>query len=116
MGCEDEFHELDTDIWFKPKFKSVGYLRFDQWGIDGPELGRGLCIMCDDNFAINGSPLNQCIMDITSGGRAGSQWRGNVLGLRMKCVDSDSYFYTNVNMKEDLKPFVAYFEDYNKLM
>lgn len=114
MGHEDEFHDLDTDIWFRHKFKSVGYLHFDQWGINGPELGRGLCIMCDDNFTINGSPLNQCIMGVTAGGRASRRWYGNVLGVRMKSLDSYE-FYENVNMKEDLGPFVTYFEEYSKL-
>lgn len=58
---------------------------------------------------MNELPLNRCVVSVT-GGRAGHQWCGNILALRM----GRSYdFYDNVNMEEDLKPLIAYFEDYN---
>ena len=117
-GNEDDpgsesYHSLDAVIWFKHPNTAARYLRFDQWGFDGPELGRGLCIMYDDNFVMNGLPLNRCIMDVT-GGRAGQRWRGNILGLRMKGDSDNDNFYANVDIEEDLKPFVTYFEEYNK--
>jgi hypothetical protein len=100
LNCGDEhdptnFHDLDKDIWFKHTNKAVRPIFFSRWGINGPELGRTLCFKYDDNFMMNGLPLNRCIMDITG----------------------YSYdFYTNVDMKEDLKPFVTYFEEYNKVV
>jgi hypothetical protein len=54
---DEEYHDLDTDIWFKSALNAVRPLFFHQWGINGPELGRGLCLMYDDNFSMNGSPL-----------------------------------------------------------
>jgi hypothetical protein len=110
---DEEYHDLDTDIWFKSALNAVRPLFFHQWGINGPELGRGLCLMYDDNFSMNGSPLNRCIMDIT-GGRTGHAWCGNVLALRMKSLNSYE-FYAKVDMEEDIKPCVTYFEEYNKV-
>ena len=105
-----------TDIWFKYTDKFVKPLYFHRWGINGPDLGRNLCFEYDDNSMINGSPLNRCILEIT-GGRAGHSWCGNILGFRMKsppyAVDDE---FTNVDMEEDLKPFVTYFDEYGKVM
>jgi len=117
-GDEDDpspYQELDRDIWFRQPDKFVRSMNFNRWGINGAELGRGLCLMYDDNSMINGSPLNRCIVDVT-GGRAGhpGQWWGNVLGLRMKGRSYD--FYESADMEEDLKPFVTYFEEYGKVM
>ena len=113
-GNEEErnpYQELDTEVWFKPPPHSdVRQLDFRRWGFFGPELGRGLCFLYDDDFLINGSPLNRCIVDAT-GGRATHRWSGNILGLRLKEFSHD--FYANVDMEEDLKPFVTYFEGYN---
>jgi hypothetical protein len=68
--------------------------------------------MYDDNFGINESPVNRCIEGVTRG-RAGHQWCGNILALRM----GESYdFYKSVDMKEDLKPLVSYLEEYGKVM
>ncbi|KAN0127298.1 hypothetical protein V8E53_014902 [Lactarius tabidus] len=108
------FHDLDTDIWFKHTNKAVKPLYFYRWGINGPELGRGLCFFYDDNFMMNGLPVNRCIMNVT-GGRPGHRWCGNILVLRMESLDSYDFF-TNVDMQEDLKPFVTYFEEYGKVM
>jgi hypothetical protein len=108
---DEQFHDLDTDIWFKHTFSAVRPLYFHRWGINGPQLGRGLCLMYDDNFSINGSPLNRCVADVT-GGRAGHPWCGNILALRMKSPGSYDFF-ASVDMKEDLKPVVTYFEEYN---
>ncbi|KDR76816.1 hypothetical protein GALMADRAFT_210669 [Galerina marginata CBS 339.88] len=108
----DTYQKLDTDIWFPHKNKAVKPLFFNRWGINGPDLGRGLCFFYDDNFGMNGLALNRCIVAVT-GSEAGHEWCGNVLGLRMK---ENSYdFYEDVNMEEDLKPFVEYFEEYNKV-
>ena len=115
-GDEDEpgsWQKLDKDIWFKHTPKSVRDINFNRLGINGPGLGRGLCLVYDENFMINGSPLNRCIVEVT-GGRAGHQWCGNLLGLRMKGHSYD--FYESVDMEEDLKPFVTYFEEYGKVM
>ncbi|KAN0123655.1 hypothetical protein V8E53_015925 [Lactarius tabidus] len=108
---EDEptYQNLDTDIWFKHPDKSIRELGFNRWGINGPALGRTLCFIYDDDFLINGSPLNRCIVDVT-GGRARHRWCGNILGLRRPYTYG---FYANVDMQEDLKPFVTYFEEYN---
>jgi len=116
LGDEDDpysqYHKLDRDIWFKHTDKWVRTLHFNRWGINGPGLGRGLCFLYDDNFSVNGLPLNRCIVDVT-GGRAGHQWCGDILALRMgRSFD----FYDNVDMQEDLKPFVTYFEEYGKVM
>jgi hypothetical protein len=121
-GDEDDptpYKKLDTDIWFKQHTNksvrpSVRDQFVHQWGINGPELGRGLCYVYDDNFSINGSPLNHGIVDAT-GGRASHPWCGNILGLRLERPYSYD-FYANVDMQEDLKPFVAYFEEYGKVM
>jgi len=111
-----QYQKLDTNIWFKRKNKDVKSLSIYRWGINGPELGRGLCFIYDENVLINGSPLNRCIVDVT-GGRAGHQWCGNILALRMGGSNSFSYdFYKNVDMQEDLKPLVTYFEEYGKVM
>ena len=114
---EDEqsppYQSLDEDIWFKHTPKFLRNINFDRCGINGPELGRGLCLIHDDNSMINGSPVNQCIIHVT-GGRARHLWSGNILGLRMKGHSYD--FYENVDMEEDLKPFVTYFEEYGKVM
>ena len=115
-GDEDEpgsYHRLDKDIWFQQPERAVRYIHFNRWGINGSGLGRGLCLMHDDNSMINGSPLNRCIVEVT-GGRAGHGWCGNILGLRMKGQSYD--FYESVNMEEDLKPFVTYFEEYGNVM
>ncbi|KAF8803268.1 hypothetical protein BYT27DRAFT_7145292 [Phlegmacium glaucopus] len=109
-----QYQKLDTDIWFKHTNKAVKALYFDRWGINGPELGRGLCFQYDDNFSMNRLPLNRCVVNVTEG-RAGHQWCGNILALRMKSLHSYDY-YKNVNMQEDLKPLVKYFEEYNKVM
>ena len=115
-GDEDDptpYHKLDTDIWFKHTNKAVRTLYFNRWGINGPELGRGLCFEYDDNFMMNELPLNRCVVEVT-GGRAGHQWCGNILVLRMESLRSYD-FYANADMQEDLKPFVTYFEEYNKV-
>jgi hypothetical protein len=120
-GDEDDpipYQKLDKDIWFKHPDKFVRFIYFHRWGINGPPLGRVLCFMYDDNFSMNGSPLNRCIVDAT-GGRAGHPWCGNILALRL---DSSYYFkgiydfYESVDMQEDLKPLVTYFEEYGKVM
>ncbi|KAN0127296.1 hypothetical protein V8E53_014900 [Lactarius tabidus] len=108
------FHDLDTDIWFKHTDKSMRDIKFNRWGINGPGLGRMLCFIYDDNFSINGLPLNRCIVHVTGGG-AGHQWRGNILALRMKNSQPYSGFYADVDMKKDLKAFVTYFEEYGKV-
>ncbi|KAN0125367.1 hypothetical protein V8E53_015557 [Lactarius tabidus] len=108
------FHDLDTDIWFMHADKDVRSIYIDRWPINGPELGRGLCFKYDENSIINGLPLNRYIIDVT-GGRAGHPWCGNILALRMESLRSYD-FYASVDMKEDLKPFVAYFEEYNKVV
>ena len=108
-----QYHKLDTDVWFKYPDKAVRTVNFYRCGINGPELGRGLCFKYDDNFSINGSPLNRCIVEVT-GGRAGHQWCGNILALRMKNFSYD--FYESVVMEEDLKPFVTYFDEYLKVL
>ena len=116
-GDEDEpmpYQRLDDDIWFRHPKKFVRSIHFNRWGINGPELGRGLIFFYDECSFINGSSLNRCIVDVT-GGRAGHQWCGNILALRM--MKGHSYdFYESVDMEEDLKPFVTYFEEYGKVM
>ena len=115
-GDEDDpghFHELDTDIWFKHANKEVRSIYFHRLGINGPKLGRGLCFKYDENFMMNQLPLNRCIVEVT-GGKAGHQWCGNILALRMESLYSYD-FYASVDMEEDLKLFVTYFDEYNKV-
>ena len=115
-GNEDgrgSYHELDTDLWFKSTNKAVRTMHFRQLGINsGPDLGRLLRFLYDDNFSINGSPLNRCI-EVATGGKAGRRWHGNILGLRMESLYSYD-FYASVNMEEDLKPFLIWFEENHK--
>ena len=105
-----QYQDLDTDIWFKHVDKDVRALDFHRWGINGPELGRGLCFWYDDCFFLNRLPLNRCIVNATEG-RAGRRWCGNILALRKSSHSYD--FYENVDMKEDLKPLLTYFEEYH---
>lgn len=107
------FQTFDTDVWFKHTNNAVKPQFFYRLGINGPELGRGLCFLYDDNFMMNGLPLNRCIVNVT-GGKAGHQWCGNVLALRMESLDSYD-LYASVDMEEDLKLFVTYFEEYGKV-
>ncbi|KAF8266593.1 hypothetical protein EI94DRAFT_1701620 [Lactarius quietus] len=103
------WQNIDIDSWFK---------HTDRWGINGPGLGRRLCFWYDDNFLRNGLPLNRCIVEVT-GGRAGHPWCGNIVALRLdnSCpLYSSSDIYTNMDMKEDLKPLVTYFEEYGTVM
>jgi len=68
--------------------------------------------MFDDNFGMNDSPVNRCVEAVT-GGKPGHQWCGNILAVRMgKSYD----FYESVDMGEDLKPLVRYFEEYGTVM
>jgi len=115
-GDEDDpgsYQRLEREIWFKHPDKCIRYIHFNRWGINGAGLGRGLCLMHDDNSMINGSSLNRCIVDVTEG-RAGHPWCGNILGLRMKGHSYD--FYESADMEEDLKPIVTYFEEYGNVM
>jgi hypothetical protein len=108
------YQKLDTSIWFKRANKAVTPVYSQVWerGINGPELMRTVCFMYDSNFSINGSPLNHCIMDFTRG-KAGFPWCGNILAFRMG--SSYNYgFYTNVDMEEDLKVFLDFFEHHGK--
>ena len=115
LGDEDDpsqYHKLDTGVWFKNTDKFVRTIYLRRWGINGPELGRGLCFRYDDNSFINGSPLNRCVVEAT-GGKAGHPWCGNILALRMKNSSYD--FYESAVMEEDLNPFVMYFDEYSKV-
>ena len=115
-GDEDDpggYHKLEKDVWFKQTDKSVRDVCFYRRGINGPELGRGLCFKHDDNSLINGSPLNRCIMEVT-GGKAMHPWSGNILALRMKNFSYD--FYESAVMEEDLELFVTYFDEYRRVM
>ena len=113
MGQGNRYHILDTDVWFKNESTSVRELFFHRLGINGPKLGRGLCLVYDDNFSMNGSFLNRCIIAAT-GGKAGHQWCGNVLALRMESLRSLE-FYASVDMEQDLRLFVTYLEEYGKV-
>jgi hypothetical protein len=111
------YHKLDTDIWFKQKNSSVRPLFVQRWGINGSQLEHSLCCMYDDSFGINGSPVNRCVASVT-GGRAGHQWCGNILALRMREALGrwGSYnFYKSVDMQEDLKALATYLEEYGKV-
>jgi len=104
------YQKLDKDIWFKQADTACRPNYVQRLGKNGPKLEHSLCIWYDDNFGINGSPVNRCI-DYVTGGRAGHQWCGNILALRM----GRSYdLYENVDIQEDLKPLVKFFEDYGK--
>jgi len=116
LGSEDnpgQYHKLDTDVWFKHTPKDVRSLYIRRWGINGPALEHGLCLEYDENFGINESPLNRCVVEVTRG-KAEWPWCGNILGLRMR--GSSYNFYESAAVEEDLKPFVTYFDEYNKVM
>jgi hypothetical protein len=111
-----QYQKLDTNIWFRKKKKVVRPLFIRWWKrTNGPEFGCGLCIIYDENFPINGSRLNRCIVDAT-GGR-GYPWGGNILALRMGgSTNPYSYdFYENVDIREDLEPLVTYFKECGKV-
>jgi hypothetical protein len=109
-GLEAQYHKLDHEIWFKQPFSAVRPLFIHRWGINGAELAHTLCLVYDDNFSMNESPINQCVEAVT-GGMAGHWWRGNILVLRMgKSCD----FYASVDTKEDWKPLVRYLEEYGR--
>ncbi|PPR05297.1 hypothetical protein CVT26_011633 [Gymnopilus dilepis] len=106
------WQQLDNSPWFKHPNSAVKSHYIPRWGINGRELEHPLCMRYDDNFGMNGLPLNRCVVSLTKG-QAGHQWCGNILALRM----GESYdYYDNVNMEEDLKALVKYFEEYNKVM
>lgn len=86
-------------------------MHIQTFGANGPPLGRTLAVIYDDNSLINGSPINQCIQNVTRG-KAVHPWSGNILALRETKVNSDHY--SDIVMEEDLAPLVQYFEDYGK--
>jgi hypothetical protein len=106
------YQKLDTNIWFKNANTAMMTQYFHRWekGTNGSKRGVSFCFMYDDNFLINGSPLNRCIVDVT-GGRAGYPWCGNILALRTKSPFNCD-FYANVDIQEDIKVFVTIFEKY----
>ncbi|KAF8904716.1 hypothetical protein CPB84DRAFT_1772643 [Gymnopilus junonius] len=107
-----QYQKLDTDVWFKQD-AAVRPLYFHRLGINGPQLGRALCFKYDDDFSINGSPLNRCIVNVTEG-KAGHPWCGNIVALRMQSLYTYD-FYDNVDIEQDLKLFVTYFEEYGRV-
>ena len=112
FGDKDDpilYHKLKTDVWFKGKKKAVRTQSVRCWERNGPELGRDLCLIYDENLLINGSCLNRCIVEVTRG-TAAYQWRGNILALRL----TNGSFESAV-MEEDLEPFVGYFDSYGKV-
>ena len=106
------WHKLDKGVWFKQPNSCVRTIFVQNWGINGPPLRDSLCFEYDENFLINGSPINRCVASGTRG-RARHPWCGNLLALRM----GRSYdFYKSVDMQEDLEPLVRYLEEYGKVM
>jgi len=113
-GDEDDpvpWVEIDKDIWFKQPGSYVKTIFVQRWGINGSRLEHALCFKYDENFGINDSPVNRCIESVTKG-KAGHQWCGNILALRMGRSFDD---YESVDMQEDLEPLVAYLEDYGRV-
>ena len=68
-GIEAQYHKLDHDIWFKQPFSAVRPLFIHRWGINGAELPHTLCLVYDDNFSVNESPVNQYVEAVTDAKR-----------------------------------------------
>ncbi|KAK0193409.1 hypothetical protein F5146DRAFT_1030480 [Armillaria mellea] len=104
------WQDLDDKLWFGSDC-SIRALYIQTFGADGPPLGRTLAVIYDDNFLINGSPINPCVQIVTQG-KAVYPWAGNLLAIRAQGVPPD--WYNNIVMEEDLAPLIQYFEDYGK--
>ncbi|KAG7441992.1 uncharacterized protein BT62DRAFT_936643 [Guyanagaster necrorhizus] len=102
------WHKLDMEPWFKGKDSFVRTHYVQTFGTNGPVLRHTLAVRFDDNFMINGSQINRCIQNVTSG-NAAHPWAGNILALRVEGLGSP--WYSDVVMEEDLAPLARYFED-----
>jgi len=114
------WQKLDLDIWFKQKNSAQRIKYFNRLGSNGPDLGYALCLMYDDNFSSNGSPENRCVEAVTLG-KAGHQWCGNLLSLRLEypldtsILNSRLDYYKSADIQKDLKPLVRYLEEYGRI-
>ncbi|SJL08217.1 uncharacterized protein ARMOST_11580 [Armillaria ostoyae] len=103
---------LEREPWLGGKDRRPHFFYVGTFGVNGPSLGRILALYYDENFLINGSPINRCIQNITKG-KAAHPWAGNVLALRSKGLHSLDW-YNDAIIEEDLAPLVRLFEDYGK--
>ncbi|PBK71887.1 hypothetical protein ARMSODRAFT_910761 [Armillaria solidipes] len=103
---------LEREPWLGGKDRCPYFFYVGTFGVNGPSLGRILALYYDENFLINGSPINRCIQNITKG-KAAHPWAGNVLALRSKGLRSLDW-YNDAIIEEDLAPLVRFFEDYGK--
>ena len=105
---------VEDELWFDRQSRDC-FLRFlyvQRFGANGPPLGRTLALRYDDNSLINGSPLNQCVVNATRG-KATHPWAGNIYALRSE-MKGASDWYSNAIIEEDLEPVVRFLEDYGK--
>ncbi|KAK0476795.1 hypothetical protein IW261DRAFT_1490112 [Armillaria novae-zelandiae] len=112
---EDEpggWQMLEREPWLGGKSRCPRFFWVGRFGMNGPPLGRLLALWYDENFLMNGSPINRCIQNVTKG-RAPHPWAGNVLALRSRGLHSLDY-YDDTIIEEDLAPLVRFFEDYGK--
>ncbi|KAK0209841.1 hypothetical protein IW262DRAFT_1281169 [Armillaria fumosa] len=112
---EDEvggrWQKLEKEPWFTEEDCSPHCYYVPTLGANGPSLGYTLAFWFDDDFLMNGSPLNQCIQTVT-GGNTMHPWSGNVFTLRVQGLNSE--FYEDAVMEENLAPLIRYFKDYNR--
>ena len=103
---------VEDEPWFNKQSRDCDprFLYVQRFGANGPPLGRTLALRYDEDFLINGSPLNRCIINATRG-KATHPWAGNIFALRSEGI---SDWYSNAIMEEDLEPVVRYLENYGK--
>ncbi|KAK0225526.1 hypothetical protein IW262DRAFT_1456592 [Armillaria fumosa] len=112
---EDEprgWQMLEKEPWLGGEGRYTRFFYVGRFGMNGPPLGRLLALWYDENFLINGSPINRCIQNVTKG-EAPHPWAGNVLALRSRGLHSLDW-YDDAIIEEDLAPLVRFFEDYGK--
>ncbi|KAK0195028.1 hypothetical protein F5146DRAFT_1023939 [Armillaria mellea] len=112
---EDEpvrWQMLEKEPWFGGKDRYIRFFYVGTFGANGPSLGRLLALYYDDQYLINGSPINRCIQNVTKC-KAPHPWAGNVLALRSRGSRSLDW-YNDAIIEEDLAPLVRFFEDYGK--
>ncbi|TFK94675.1 hypothetical protein K466DRAFT_593331 [Polyporus arcularius HHB13444] len=75
-----------------------------------PYTASRLYLAFNDCFAIDGSPINRCAEQLTSG-RSPTEWRGNMVGYRAREPADELTQFLDVSMS-DLADFVRFLNDH----